>query len=123
MDSLIAHKNGVVALIMTMSDTTNTINSFVLGSSFMLYDSGLLEMLLHYCLTDNCTDAAEDKAENNEHADCLNIDRSEKVICIFCRISAVDKILTVGFSSYKDREIVCTDPEIENTKAYNRAPR
>ena len=84
MDNLTAHKSGVVALIITMSETIKTINSFVLGSSFILYDSGLLEMLLNYCLTDNGSDASENEAENNEHTDSLNIDRSEKIVYIFC---------------------------------------
>ena len=103
---LITHSTGVVALIMAMSDTTNTINSFVLGSSLMLYDSGLFEMLLYNSLADNSSDASENEAENNKDSDRLYIDRRKEIICIFSRKTAVDKILTVAFRCNKDREIV-----------------
>ena len=82
-ESLIAHNNGVVALIIAMIETTNIMNSFVRGSSFILYDSGLLEMLLHYSLAENCTDASEDKAENDKNTYSLNVDRTKEVINIF----------------------------------------
>ena len=60
---LIDHSSGVVALIITTEETTSIINSFVRGSSLILHDTGLLEVLLNHCLADECSDASEYKTE------------------------------------------------------------
>jgi len=64
---LIDHSSGVVALIITTEETTSIMNSFVRGSSFILHDTGLLEMLLDYSLSYEGTDASEYEAKRQQH--------------------------------------------------------
>lgn len=74
-------------------------------------------MLLNDSLADQCTKASEDKAEDKQHTYRLVIDRKEQVVAVFGRITAINKILSVGVCSNDNREVVCADPEAKYTIA------
>lgn len=52
-------------------------------------------MLFNDSLSDDCTDASENKAENEKHPDRLVIDRKEQIVAVFGGISSVKQALAV----------------------------